>query len=241
MRVTIRFFSVFRDIVNSSEITLDYPLHTEMSLKKLMDDILGRYPRLKMLFNEIEPLILINGTIASGVENVSIKDGDEVAIVPPLSGGSKYVYTSLFKSDEINIESRIDRLISNYGKEGYGAIAIFIGIVKGYIDGRRVDELVYEAYEPYTSRTLEKIANEEISNSEDIGAIEIMHRIGSAKPGEKALYIAVIAKNRKEAINALSRILERVKHEVPIFKLERRDDGEYWIIGESKRIKRSDK
>ncbi|MEM0005949.1 MAG: molybdenum cofactor biosynthesis protein MoaE, partial [Ignisphaera sp.] len=60
-------------------------------------------------------------------------------------------------------------------------------------------------------------------------------------PGEKALYIAVIAKNRKEAINVLSRILERVKHEVPIFKLERRDDGEYWIIGESKRIKRSDR
>ncbi len=236
MKVIVKFFSIFRDIVKSNEVVLEYPLYSEIPLKRIMEDISIRYPQLVQLFNEIEPIILINGVITSGVENV--RDGDEVAIVPPLSGGYKHVYISLFKNNELDIVDRIDRLASEYGKEGYGAIAIFVGIVKGYIDGYKVDELIYEAYEPYTTKALEKIANEEIAGNDNIGAIEIMHRVGSAKPGEKTLYIAVTAKGRKEAIDALSHILERVKHEVPIFKLERRNDGEYWIVGESKRIKR---
>lgn len=238
MRITIKFFSVFRDATNANEMVWEYPTSSEISLKQLMDDILLKFPKLRNLLTEFEPIILVNGTIAGSDEIV--RDGDEIAIMPPLSGGDKHVYTSLFKDDEIDIAQRINRLASEYGKEGFGAIAVFIGIVKGYVEGHKVYELVYDAYEPYTSKVLERIANEEITNS-SIGAIEIMHRVGSAKPGEKALYIAVVAKKRKEAIETLSRILERVKHEVPIFKLEQRDDGEYWVVGESRRIKRGAK
>ncbi|MCS7111179.1 MAG: MoaD family protein [Ignisphaera sp.] len=236
MRIVVKFFSIFRDVVNSNEVALEYPQHSEIPLRKLIDDILARYPQLALAFNEAEPIILINGSTATGTD--SIKDGDEIAIVPPLSGGDRRVYTSLFSSNEIDIDGRIDKLANEYGEKGYGAIAIFVGVVKGYVDGHRVNELIYEAYEPYTSKALDKIANEEIVNSDRIGAIEILHRVGSSKPGEKTLYIAVVAKKRKEAIDVLLRILERVKHEVPIFKLERRDDGDYWIVGESKRIKR---
>jgi MoaD family protein len=235
MRVKIRFFSVIRDIVNSNEIVLEYSSNS-ISVKNLIDELLLKFPKLKPLFSEFNPVILVNGIIANGEE--IIKDGDEVAIVPPLSGGSKHIYASLFRNEDIDVAQRINELTSRYGVEGSGAIVIFIGIVKGYVEGHRVYELIYDAYEPYTSKSLEKIAFEEAMNN-NIDAIEIMHRVGSAKPGEKTLYIAVVAKKRKEAIETLSKVLERVKHEVPIFKLEKRDDGEYWIIGESKRIKRN--
>lgn len=235
MRVKIRFFSVIRDIVNSNEIVLEYSSNS-ISVKNLIDELLLKFPKLKPLFSEFNPVILVNGIIANGEE--IIKDGDEVAIVPPLSGGSKHIYASLFRNEDIDVAQRINELTSRYGVEGSGAIVIFIGIVKGYVEGHRVYELIYDAYEPYASKSLEKIAFEEAMNN-NIDAIEIMHRVGSAKPGEKTLYIAVVAKKRKEAIETLSKVLERVKHEVPIFKLEKRDDGEYWIIGESKRIKRN--
>lgn len=236
MKIRIKFFSIFKDVIGSSETVLEYQQCSEIPIRKLVEDIISRYPQLLRAFNEAEPIILINGVVATGVEIVV--DGSEIAIVPPLSGGSKHVYTSLFSSSDIDIGGRIDRLVREYGEKGYGAIAVFIGVVKGYVDGHRVDELIYEAYEPYTSKMLDKIATEEIMNNDSISAIEILHRVGSSRPGEKTLYIAVVAKGRKEAIDVLSRVLERVKHEVPIFKLERRDDGEYWIIGESKRIRR---
>jgi len=140
------------------------------------------------------------------------------------------------------VSSRVDlnRMLEELAKHsamGAGGLALFIGVVKGVVDGRRVRELEYEAYEPHASRALGEIAREEASR-EKVLDVRVYHRVGRLKPGEPTLYIAVAAVDRKTALEALSRVLERVKHEPPVFKLERREDGEFWVVGDGKRVKR---
>jgi len=140
--------------------------------------------------------------------------------------------------ENISIDEVIKDVISNTYSKGCGAISIFIGYVKGRIENAKVHELIYEAYEPHASRKLKEIACE-IANKYSIPYILILHKIGNLKPGEISIYIISTAVSRHNAIEAVREALERVKKEVPIFKLEKRDDGEYWIVGDGKRIPRS--
>ena len=233
MRVKIKLFSIFKDVFNAKELTIEFDKDS-ISVDELLERLSLENPRFKEVLNYVKPIVLVNGESQRSL----IVDGDEVAIVPPASGGVKYIHAALFKEDrEVDIETRIRRIIESVSGSGVGAIAIFIGIVKDFVDGKAVKELIYEAYEPYATKALEKIAFEEAEKG-GVEAIEILHRVGSAKPGEKTVFIAVASKNRANALETLARVLERVKHEVPIFKLEVREDGEYYVIGDGKRIKR---
>jgi len=135
----------------------------------------------------------------------------------------------------------ITRVILEHMKEdsmeGAGGTVVFIGHVKGKVDGHKVIKLLYEAYEPHASRILNQIAKQ-YSQSPQIKSIKILHNKGVLKPGDPTILITVTALSRKEAFQTAREILERVKHEPPIFKLEYREDGEYWIIGDGTRIPR---
>ncbi len=124
--------------------------------------------------------------------------------------------------------------------EGGGAIVCFIGYVKSIVDGKRVYELEYSVYEPYASKKLEEIAREE-ALKHDLLCVRVYHRVGRLKPGEPTVYVIVSARDRGSAFKGAREILERVKREPPIFKLEKREDGEYWVIGDRGRVKRIDK
>lgn len=140
-------------------------------------------------------------------------------------------------SGQPNINEIITNMINDSYLDGCGALVIFIGYVKGKVDGHIVNTLSYDAYEPYASKKLREIAYQE-TRDEDIYDIKILHMIGDLKAGDPTIYIFVTGKTREKAFETAKRVLERVKHEVPIFKLERRDDGEYWVLGNGKRVKR---
>ena len=135
--------------------------------------------------------------------------------------------------------NRIVSELSKYAEDGMGAIVIFIGFVKGEVDGKKVSKLDYSVYEPYTSKKLEEIASEEME--EGVYDIKIFHKYGSLKVGDKTLYIIVGARGRRVGFEKASKVLERVKFEPPIFKLEHREDGEYWVFGDGTRLKRESK
>ncbi|MEM1644199.1 MAG: molybdenum cofactor biosynthesis protein MoaE [Desulfurococcaceae archaeon] len=139
---------------------------------------------------------------------------------------------------EVDLNDVVREIISKTTGTGAGALSSFIGFVKGLVNGSKVIELEYIAYEPYASRRLLEIAEEE-SLDEDIAGIYLVHRVGRLKPGEPTIYVFVAAKGREKAFRKAERILERVKREVPIYKLEKRIDGDYWVIGDSLRIHRS--
>ncbi len=143
-------------------------------------------------------------------------------------------------TDRVDLGKIYKEIMDSTTKYGGGAIVSFIGYVKGVVEGKRVYELEYTVYEPYTTKKLEEIAREEYEKY-NLLAVRIYHRVGRLKPGEPTIYIVVAGRGRDEAFKAAREILERVKKEPPIFKLEKREDGEYWIIGDHKRVKRQDR
>lgn len=137
-------------------------------------------------------------------------------------------------------EVDVGRIVEGFkplGKEGYGAIVIFVGVVKGVVDGLGVEELRYEAYEELAEKVLARIAEEEMRKHE-LGAVAIYHRVGDLRPGDTTVYIVVAARGRREGFAAAAEILDRVKHEAPVYKLEVREDGEFWVIGDGERVPR---
>ena len=138
---------------------------------------------------------------------------------------------------EVDVNEVARKIMNATNSSGSGALVLFVGFVKGVVNGVEVKELEYSAYEPYASRKLREIAEEECKE-EDVSDIQIYHRVGRLKPGEPTVYIFVAARSRSIAFDKARKALERVKHEVPIFKLEKRADGEYWVIGDGVRVRR---
>ena len=109
-----------------------------------------------------------------------------------------------------------------------GAIAIFIGVVRGKRNDEKVLRLEYEAYEELASKVAEKIIEDAKTKYGIIDAC-IQHRIGTVKVGGDIMYVLVASKHRAEAFQALSEIVERIKREIPIWKKEVTEKGSYWV------------
>ncbi len=217
MRLRIRYFSMARDAAGTDLEEVDIvPGATVLELRE-------RLQRMHPKLSELDGLlVLVNGSPAP--DSRTLKEGDEVAVIPPVSGGG-------IIEGELDLNEEVKKLVDETGP---GAVVAFFGFVKGIVDGKRVEELEYEAYEPYATKKIEEIER----SIEGVKKVKIYHRIGRLKPGEPTIYILVAATGRREAFEGAREALERVKHEVPIFKLERREDGEYWVIGDGRREKR---
>jgi len=139
--------------------------------------------------------------------------------------------------EPLDLNTITKKLCSSATKKGGGALVMFMGFVKGVVDNVQVTNLIYEAHEHYALKKLDEIAKS-YSKVEGVIDVVIFHRVGNLKPGEPTIYIFVTAVNRRIAFKVASEVLERVKHEVPIFKLEKRSNGEYWVLGDGKRVKR---
>jgi len=140
--------------------------------------------------------------------------------------------------EDLKLERVVEILKAGDEMGEVGGIASFLGTVKRSVeDGGRVEELVYENIRSAAEEAVKKIAEEEAMKW-GLKGIAVIHRIGRLKPGEPTMLVAVAAASRKQAFPALEETVERVKSEVPIFKLERREDGDYWIVGERKRVKK---
>lgn len=147
-----------------------------------------------------------------------------------------YIKTEVLDKDrEISLDSILREMTEHDGERRVGGIGFFVGIVKGSIQEARVLSLEYTSIKEAAEKILFEIASQ-VASKYGLNGIVILHRTGALKPGELTLIIAVSAETRKMILPALAEALERVKHEVPIFKLEHRIDGDYWIIGDSMRI-----
>lgn len=131
----------------------------------------------------------------------------------------------------------LEWLSKTTASEGSGGLSVFMGFVKGVIENSKVLKLIYTSYEPYASIMLDKIAKSYSLNPNLYGVI-ILHTNGVALPGSPTLFVAVSGKTRKDSLDVVKEVVERVKKEPPIFKLEVREDGEYWILGDGKRVAR---
>jgi molybdopterin synthase catalytic subunit len=169
----------------------------------------------------IQPAFAVNHAYAPG--HRPLADGDEVAFIPPVSGGSG---PFLVTEQEIDLAA-LWRAVAD---PGAGAIVTFHGVVRDNSRGRPVRYLEYEAYKEMAERTLAQIA-QEIAARWGLEHVAIVHRVGHLEIGEASVVIAVAAPHRREAFAACTYAIDRLKEIAPIWKKEFTADGAVWVEG----------
>ncbi len=157
-----------------------------------------------------------------------VEDGDELAFIPPVSGGAHGVGV-LFELTQDPLDAR--RLEAAVARTGAGAICTFTGVVRDSSRGRSVTHLDYEAYTEMAVAQMRKIGDE-IAELWPEARVAMAHRTGRLEIGEASVVVAVSCPHRAEAIAACKWGIDRLKESVPIWKKEHAADGTYWIEGE---------
>ena len=158
----------------------------------------------------------------------TVADGDEVAFIPPVSGGAHGVGV-LFELTAAPLDAR--RLEAAVAHKGAGAICTFTGVVRDSSRGRSVTHLDYEAYAEMAVAEMRKIGDE-IAERWPEARVAMAHRTGRLEIGEASVVVAVSCPHRAEAIAACKWGIDRLKESVPIWKKEHAADGTYWIEGD---------
>ena len=160
--------------------------------------------------------------------DAKIANGDEVAFIPPVSGGAHKVGI-LFELTTDALDAR--RLEAAVAHSGAGAICTFTGIVRDNSRGKSVTGLDYEAYGEMALSEMRKIADE-IAEKWPEARVAMAHRTGTLQIGDASVVVSVSCPHRAEAIAACKWGIDRLKESVPIWKKEHAADGTYWIEGD---------
>ena len=211
MKVVVRPYALYRDVLGE-KAELELPEGSKV--KDLKAKVLSLLPE-----GYPEPVVLKDGRYAEDEEPLTEGEYD---LVPPAAGGEGRVI--LTEREDWSLDDLVEEL---EGPE-WGATVIFVGRVKS--KNSKVKELIYEAH-PRVAEFMERIVEEELKKA-GAGDARVVQFLGPRKVGQKTLIVAVSSEDRESAFKAAREILERLKHEPPIWKREVRTDGEYWIAGE---------
>lgn len=230
MHVRVLFFGVLRDLSGKQSEEIELPEGA------LVRDLIVRYEsenrRLKESFASIA--LAVNQQY-SGVD-AKLHDGDEIALLPPVSGGSVDARGDESKNPEKHatiIRSRIDtkQVLEGLKCDDDGAAVVFEGVVRNQTRGRKTRYLEYEAYEEMALHQMESLAAESLLKFQ-VRDVAIVHRLGHLEIGEISVLIVVASAHRGPAFDACRWLIDTLKRKVPIWKKEFFEDGAVWADGE---------
>jgi MoaE-MoaD fusion protein len=222
---------MLRDITGCAEEAIE--VDPGARVDSIFERYAGRFPRLQELASSIVPAS--NHQFCDRSEIV--RENDEIAFLPPVSGGSGRYTRQIFDAgpghffaltrEPIDTAAIAKQLLQGVD----GALVNFEGVVRNNTKGRPTEFLDYECYEPMAIKTLADIGRE-LAAAHAISRIAMVHRLGRMLVGETSVAVIVAAPHRKPAFEAALEGINRLKRTVPIWKKEHFTDGEIWVEGE---------
>ena len=208
MQVRIRLFAGLRERAGTGARTLD------LTDGATLGDV---WPALGLGDEPSGLLYAVNRRYAE--PPTALADGDEVALIPPVSGGDFRVTAEPLS---------LDAVVGEVQRDEAGAVATFLGTVRNRSRDRNVLYLEYEAYEGMAEQTMAELADE-LAERHELLAVAIHHRVGRVEIGEPSVAIAVSSPHRAEALAACKEAIDTLKGRVPLWKKEVYEGGEEWI------------
>jgi len=206
VRVTVRLFAGLRERAGRARLELE-------DIARVGDV----WPALGLGDEPAGLLYAVNREYAD--RDRELRDGDEVALIPPVSGGA-----FLLSAEPLDLSAAVAEVES----VDAGAVATFVGTVRRRSRGRDVLHFEYEAYEEMAEQMLRALA-EELKTKHELSEVAIHHRVGRVEIGEPSVVIAVSAPHRAAALEACREAIDTLKETIPLWKKEVYEGGAEWI------------
>jgi molybdopterin synthase catalytic subunit len=225
MQVRVLFFGALRDLLGRSGETVT--LHEGAPLSHLLERYSRETPAILGLLPSIA--VSVNQEYATG--DLRLNDSDEVALLPPVSGGSQQERTAGQHCAIVRNKIDVAGFVEKMKKGEDGAVLVFEGTVRNHTRGRQTLYLVYESYEQMAIKQMDGLVDEARS-SFPIDDAYIVHRLGRMEIGQTSVAIVVTSPHRASAFEACRYLIDTLKKTVPIWKKEYFVDGAVWADGE---------
>jgi molybdopterin synthase catalytic subunit len=221
---------VLQDVVGIREETCEQAALDTVG--GVFDAYATRFPRLRELRRSI--LLARNQHFCD--DAVQLADGDEIAFLPPVSGGSDGVGQQMVDAGGhffVLTRDPIDTsaLVSRVRQDIDGAVVVFEGVVRNKNHGKSVRCLEYDCYEEMAIRSMAELGVD-LAHRHEISRFAMVHRLGQVPVGEASVVVVVAAPHRKPAFSAAMEAMDRLKSEVPIWKKEHFENGAIWPAGD---------
>lgn len=220
MRVRVRLFAGTRDAVGAPSVEVDLP--PGATLGDLVDRLCARHPRLEGYRHHA--LLAVDGAFSP--PRTPLREGAEVAVMPPVSGGAGQPDKAL-----VDGPLSLDAMVAELDRAGAGAVVAFLGQVRGTsgeAPGARVERLRFEAYEPMAEVEIARL-REEATRKFRLAGCLVRHRLGVLGVGEPIVAVACAAAHRREAFEAAQWLMDQLKASVPIWKREEGPSVARWV------------
>jgi MoaE-MoaD fusion protein len=235
MKVKVLFFARLKEIIGREMVELD--LNPMLTVADVWEALRTEYPQVK----DFEKSLLFSVNQEFADLHTRVKEGDELAIFPPVSGGqSQSAKTN--PEDEtgdvyriVREPIRLESLVSQLGRPEDGALVIFAGIVRNNTRGRQTLYLEYEGYEPMALTKMKEIGGS-LKQRWGIDRVGMIHRLGRLAIGEASVVIVVSSAHRHVAFEACRYAIDTLKKIVPIWKREFFEDGDIWVEGDFSQV-----
>lgn len=223
MNIEVLLFARLRELVGLDRVVVQR--QELLTVRDVWDGLRAQYPQVEGFGKSL--LVSVNHEFAGW--DTPVREGDELAFFPPVSGGGEEGKNDLIEitRSRILIEPLVDRL----QQPEDGAVVVFDGIVRNHSQGRKTLYLEYEGYEPMALKKMKELA-ESARRSWPVNRIGIVHRLGRLEIGEASVVVVVTSAHRKAAFLACHHVIDTLKKTVPIWKKEYFADGEIWVEGE---------
>ncbi len=227
--ITVKLFGMTKSLAGNQP-SLSVAMTNGQSVKHLVELLNKRHPTIGELIHKKKILVSVNQEIAH--EDTKVQEGDEVALLPPFSGGAPMEQTIdegqlvRVQREDFSVDAEINRVRSR--SKRIGGISIFLGTARDHSKGRDVDGITFEHYEGMAQKKLREIRNRALKDF-DILELLIVHRYGEITIGENIVLIIAGAEHRAEAFRACKWAIDELKQITPIWKLEHTPSGEVWV------------